>query len=566
MIRFESFINIVLTLAIILTGLYCAGQIPPSGGPPDTTPPSIIETYPKGKQLKFKDNKFFFSFNKYIDRRSFQESFFLSPPLGNLDFEWDGKEVEIHFSDSLLANTTYIITIGTDVKDTRNNRLASAFTLPFSTGEGIDSGLISGAVIDEKTEGIMIFAYPIVPGLMDTLNPSKTIPKYLTQTGNDGTFILPYLASGTYRLIAVRDQYKNYLYDPQVDDFGVLNSDVEINSNKQINSSVKFFMSIEDTAKPFLSSARALDNIHVLLRFSEPIDIKSLSIDNISVTDTLSNDKLKVLDVSFTERTYREVQIVTGEQIIGRTYRVKVLGCTDNYSNAISPSLNAVDFTAGIESDSTVPTFEILNLKSNSNNVAVNDSIHIFFNEAIQRKTFEKGFEIQDLAKTKISGLYKWISSAEVYFIPQTSLLFGMSYSLSINLDSVKDFIGNSRKDSVFRLKFRTIEEKLLSGLSGKIVDEVNCGYENIKIIANNVLKKDSKSHIKNVDSLGNFEFNNLEEGKYQLIGFYDKDKNGFYSFGKPFPFIESEIFSIYPDTLKLRARWPIEGIIIHLK
>ena len=566
MLEFKSILNIILTFFIIVTAFYCAGQIPPSGGPPDTTPPVIIETYPKEKQLQFKDNKFFFSFNKYIDRRSFQESFFISPPLGELDFEWDGKDVEVRFSDSLISNTTYIITIGTDVKDTRNNRLARAFSLPFSTGDKIDSGLISGVVINEKPEGIMIFAYPIDTQSKDTLNPSETKPKYLTQTGSDGTFILPYLASGTYRLIAVRDQYKNLLYDPQVDDYGVLNSDIEISFNKQINFDVKFLMSVEDTARPFLSSARAVDNIHVLLRFSEPIDIQTLAIDSISITDTLSNDKLNVLDASFTERTYKEVQVVTSEQIIGRTYRVKIEGCKDNYANVINPSLNTAEFTAGIESDTTVPKFEILNLRNNSNNVYVNDSIHIFFNEAIQKKAFEKGLEVLDSTKTKVNGIYKWISSAEVYFIPQSNLSFGMSYSLAICLDSVKDFIGNAQKDSVFVLKFRTIEEKLLSSISGKVIDEVNCGYENINIIANNVNKKDARPRISNVDTLGNFEFNNLEEGRYQLIGFCDKDKNGLYSFGKPFPFNESEIFSIYPDTLKLRARWPVEGVIIHLK
>ncbi|MBI4810869.1 MAG: Ig-like domain-containing protein [Ignavibacteriales bacterium] len=562
----QSILKSMLLSIVLMASFYCAGIRSPSGGPPDTTPPVIVETYPEAGTLHFNDNRFAFSFSKYVSRRTLQESFFISPPLDEFTFEWDGKDVEIFFSDSLRNSTTYIITIGTDVTDTRNNRLAMSFSLPFSTGDKIDSASIAGAVIDEKPEGVMIFAYPIEAHSLDTLNPIQTKPTYLTQTGKDGSFLLPYLAFGTYRVIAIRDQYKNLLYDPQIDEYGVYTSDIELNPSKPDRTDLQFRLTSEDTARPFLSSARSLDKIHVLMRFSESIDISSLTIDSITILDTLSGDQLNVMDASFVEKSRKEVQLVTDHQEIGRTYRVKVVGCRDIFGNQIPTQLNIAEFIAGITPDTSLPKFDILNVRNNSANVPIDDSIHILFDEAVKKEPFEEGFRLQDSSKANIKGVFQWLSSAEVYFIPNFQLSLGMSYTLNISLDSVIDYAGNRFTDTTFTLKFQTIEEKLLSGLSGTVSDDIQAGSGRIDIVAKNVVKKESDSYMQRIDGPGNFKFKYLVEGKYVLTAFRDTDSNGVYSYGKPFPYVPSERFIIYPDTLKLRARWPLEGVSIHFK
>jgi len=42
-----------------------------------------------------------------------------------------------------------------------------------------------------------------------------------------------------------------------------------------------------------------------------------------------------------------------------------------------------------------------------------------------------------------------------------------------------------------------------------------------------------------------------------------ENNKNGKYDFGTISPFKFSEEFKFYPDTLNLRARWPIGGVNI---
>ncbi|HUL44329.1 MAG TPA: Ig-like domain-containing protein, partial [Bacteroidota bacterium] len=262
---------------LLLAG--CAGQLAPSGGPPDTTPPVVTLSTPAARTLHFQDHTISLSFSKYVDRRSVQESIFFSPSLGSLTYEWGSMDVDIHFNDSLRANTTYVMTLGTDVVDTRGNRMAHAYFLPFSTGEKIDSARISGVVYDANPEGVMIFCYQLNSRIPDTLNPHETKPDYLSQTGKDGSFALPYLAYGTYRIYAIRDQYKNLLYDPQTDQFGTFSRDITLTPDHPVFTGAQFRLTVEDTTPPFLSSAREIDRNHILLKFSEAIDPASVIAD-----------------------------------------------------------------------------------------------------------------------------------------------------------------------------------------------------------------------------------------------------------------------------------------------
>src|SRR3990172_3430219 len=219
----------VLACAFIaLLGAGCASQVPPAGGPADTDPPEIVSTVPVPGELNYHGERFIVRFSEYVDKRSFQESVFLSPPAGRLGFEWSGTEVAIVPSDTLMEAVTYNLTVGTDLKDTRNNRLAGSFTLPFSTGGVIDSCAVSGRVYDESPVGVMIYAYAISENGPDTLNPATARPDYLTQTGSDGTYSLTNMKYGRYRIIAVRDVFKNLLYNVQTDMYGMPRGDIRL--------------------------------------------------------------------------------------------------------------------------------------------------------------------------------------------------------------------------------------------------------------------------------------------------------------------------------------------------
>ena len=139
----------------------CANQIAPGGGEVDKVPPQIIEVQPLNGTVDFKGDHFEITFDKYVDKRSVQDAIFISPTIEKgVKYDWSGKTLDVYFKDTLKKNTTYTITIGTDVKDLNNgNKMAEAFNFAFSTGNKIDTGTLAGKVYDQNADGVMVFAF-----------------------------------------------------------------------------------------------------------------------------------------------------------------------------------------------------------------------------------------------------------------------------------------------------------------------------------------------------------------------------------------------------------------------
>ena len=446
-------------LVLWTTSFFCAGQIAPSGGPPDTTPPEVTESSPQSGQLRFHGQYIVFRFNKYVDRTSFEQSLFVSPPLGRLTYDWGGKEVEVHFAEELRSATTYVVTIGTDFHDTRNNRLPFAHALAFSTGDQIDSASVSGTVEDAKPDGIMIFAYRLDSRERDTLNPRHATPDYLTQTGKGGAFRLPNMALAEYRVIAVRDQYKNLLYDIQTDDYGVAYQDVVIASARPMVTGLTFAITKEDTVLPFLSSARGIDREHVLLRFSEAVRIADISIDSLLLADTASGERLRCYGVSVDPSALTDVEVTTAPQESLKAYRVTVLEGRDIAGNPISPRANVATLSGSSRPDTLKPLVDIVGVADSANNVSWDDSLRLSITKSVHRRPFQNGFSLIEQNGGRVDGAFRWSGSRSIMFIPASPLEFGKWYRVRIVLDSVLDYGGNRYRDSTWIRHFRVIEE-----------------------------------------------------------------------------------------------------------
>ena len=548
--------------------LSCAGQVQPSGGPLDKTPPEIIATTPAPGTLSFTGNRFSLEFSKYVDRRSVEESIFFSPNVGDLTFDWGSTSVEFTSSDSLRPNTTYVVTVGTDVVDRRNhNRMAKAYTLAFSTGDHLDSGIVSGRAFDPKPEGIMVFAYSLDDRNPDTLNPSHVKPDYLTQIGKDGTFGLPSLKIGRYRVIAVRDEYKDLYYNVQTDEYGVPLADVELTAAHPRVSGLQFQMAREDTTRPFLSSAKALDRTHVLLKFSEEMDTTRASFLQVQIFDSATHSAVLIRDFSFVGPARMDGQVTTGDLDSTMPYQVALEGFRDERGNALAEPAASRWFTGAARKDTLRPEIEPLGLAGGSKNVPRGAPIRFAFSEAVQEGTFERGCALYDSTKAKVAGTWKWWNAALVQFLPSVPLSFGMDYGVMIPLDSVVDFSGNSaHTDSTWVVKFRIVEESQLSSISGVVLDEQKVTKGKIRLTLRPVGMADTVGRTVILASPGSFRVDELFDGRYSLFAFGDDDGNGIYSPGRPYPFKPSEAFVSYGDSLKLRSRWPIEGVTVRFQ
>ncbi len=558
-VRFRKWLIVFFSLF----SFFCAGQLPPPGGPEDKTPPEVLLTDPSPGTLRFHADVIKIKFSKNVSPLSVEQSVFLSPNLGQLSYDWGWSDVEIHFVDSLRPNTTYILTIGTDAEDTHHNKLVHAFALPFSTGDKIDSAGVSGRVYDSNPSGVMIFAYKLDGRLADTLSPSRTKPDFLTQTGKDGTFALTNLAAGTYRIFAIHDQYRNLLYDLQVDDYGTLPSDVTLSTATSSISNLQFRMTIADTSLPFLSSAKGLNRTRVLVRFSKPMDRASIPPDSVSIIDTLSRKALEIKDVSFLDPPV-EAHITTGEQDSERTYRVTLHAGKDFHGNLLSLANDSAMFQGGARPDTMKPSLKFLTGSDSMKNIDPNDTLWMNLSRPVHREKIARGVHLFDSVNTELPCGVVWFSSTRGFLKPP-DLMYGEWYTIKFDLDSLVDFDGNSYHDSTLVRHFSTLSTQTLGSVEGTIGDELTTERCRIYLILQDVLSKSSPYRMVGLDSAGRFTVDHIREGKYFLWAFRDRDTNGLYTYGHVFPYEPSERFAVYPDTLKIRARWPLEGVALKL-
>ena len=215
---------ILLAAAAVLTPLFfmhsCANTTqPPTGGLKDTIPPYIIDINPLPGAVNVPRTgaKFVFTFNEYCVIKN-QKNIFLSPPVTKpVKARFQGKNLLVSFEDTLKANTTYTLSFTDAIADNNEGNMFPGFSYAFSTGERIDSMMITGTVRDCNTlkpvKGATVMVYK---------NHSDSAiflerPFAAAKTDDWGYFSMPYLEDTLYRLYAIKDASDNNIYDPDND-------------------------------------------------------------------------------------------------------------------------------------------------------------------------------------------------------------------------------------------------------------------------------------------------------------------------------------------------------------
>ena len=102
----------------------CATMMTPTGGPKDTLPPFV----------QIKDQ---------------QKEFFTSPQMKKKPtLTLRGRGLVIQLRDTLEPNTTYALNFGSAIQDNNENNPLYSMRYVFSTGDEIDSMILSGYTAD----------------------------------------------------------------------------------------------------------------------------------------------------------------------------------------------------------------------------------------------------------------------------------------------------------------------------------------------------------------------------------------------------------------------------------
>lgn len=533
----------LITLSFIIFSS-CANQLPPSGGPIDKEPPVVTRTFPESGTLNYNKNFVEFEFNEYINKRNVINSIFVSPYFEEeLELKWSGKKLRIIFPEKLKENKTYIVSLGTDISDLRGNKLAETVTLRFSTGNKIDDGIISGKVFDEKPDGIMIFFY-----LIDTLGKvvryDSLRPDFICQTSKDGSFKLYGLPDGVYRIIAVRDQMRNFVFDINEDEIGLPVRDYVLNDTIRTIENILFEMMRIDTIKPIVNSIKFEDLNHLRVNFSEELDLSSISLEKFIIKDTL-NQFAKILGWYVLDKN--SIMLLTNNLTPEKDYTLQLFGLKDIAGNEILNSqLNF--YTENILD--TIP-INLQRLECNySTNVMeyFNPVCSLYFNDFISLENFVNATYFEDTTGKKIKYQISRIDSSN-FIVKFLELKQKDKILLKIDLGKLVDLAGN-RIDTIITKQLETNSESDYGLISGVIRNKNLVG--DLELVAKQTNGKKLYS-LKVVDE--KYQIKNVLPGSYLLrlslsTEISRQDINGF-----------SQPFVYYPDTIKVKSRWPTTDV-----
>ncbi len=220
-------VPVLLILGAMIFSHGCANTTtPPSGGPKDTIPPIITAIYPGlgATNIPREKTKLILEFNEYVKVKD-GKSLFLSPPMEKAPkYKLKGKSVVISFEEPLDSGRTYTMDVTNAIVDNNEGNPFPGFTLVFSTGDIVDSMLVTGLVQDCNTlqplKGATVMLYK------DHADSAVFLkrPDAAVKTDDWGFFCLRNIQDTVYRMYALIDDNNNNKYDPDAEKIAFLDS------------------------------------------------------------------------------------------------------------------------------------------------------------------------------------------------------------------------------------------------------------------------------------------------------------------------------------------------------
>ena len=224
---FVPAVPVALILGAMMFSHSCANTTtPPTGGPKDTIPPLLTEIYPLPGAINVPVSKteLKMKFNEYVVVKD-QKSLFLSPPMEKAPkYKIQGKSVIVYFEEPLDSGKTYTLDVTNAIVDNNEGNPYPGYTMVFSTGDRIDSMLVTGIVQDCNTllplKGATVMLYKDQADSAIFLNR----PDAAVKTDDWGFFCLRNIQDTVYRMYALWDENNNNKYDPESEKVAFMDS------------------------------------------------------------------------------------------------------------------------------------------------------------------------------------------------------------------------------------------------------------------------------------------------------------------------------------------------------
>ena len=530
----------LIYICLVLLSTQCAQITPLTGGKKDTTPPKAIRLTPANTSINFNSKIIEIEFDEYIALKDIAGQFIITPQTKvNPEIETSGKKLKIIFSDSLLPNTTYKLAFGNAITDINESNVLQNFEYIFSTGTSIDSLKLSGQVnyaFDKNA------AAQILVGLYDINSKDSVIfknkPLYISKTNAAGIFKFNYLPNSSYKIVAIKDDNKNLLYDGSEEQIAFLNEFVNSNDTNTINLAV----SKEIPSKSFVKKSFASEYGKVYVIYNKPqLDIINVTADGLS-NYNINNLKDK-LTLYYNQRYDTLVTYIKYESKKTDTLNIKIIS-----KKTFDKQKSTIKYSLETNIKTTLPYYQFPTFETNvsfkSNNLVDEKIILIEKIDSITKKP-----------AIKIMRNTGWTNKFEVQYIFKPEA----SYTLTIEKGAITDKDHRVNDSISYQFKttliddYATLKLKLLfPRKENYLVMLLNSKFQIVDERSENFSLSTASDKI--------LEYKNLPAGNYFIKVVEDANKNRVFDVGNYFLRQQPEKVFVNTTPIKLLAGWEIEN------
>ncbi|MCF7741256.1 MAG: Ig-like domain-containing protein [Candidatus Marinimicrobia bacterium] len=545
-----------LLLLVVLLG--CAAQGPPSGGPKDTTGPKLVSVSPSPGTLNFPvDGKIVMEFSESIAPRSAENSLIVRPSLPEpAVVNVRRNKIVVNFNGKLKDNTTYIVSFGRSIRDYRKNPVSGNVQTAFSTGQNFSRARISGTVFNVGSGKIAtIMAWEKDKFLPDSLTYRE--PDYITTADSEGDFVLNHLAKGTYYLLAnaAGQSVKNISSRNKI---GLANQmPIPINSDSSHVRYIHFNLMDYNFLERFALQSVQTKERYINCKFSQ-----SVSQENWSELDINFNFAESIIKAWRHDQDPALVSILVDSLPQDTASTIQFANLFSQQGEKILPEKGRMEFAYKPTQDSLAPFLQNSTPASGEGRVKPSDSIQLNFSEPIYNVTPDSDFTlIQVPDSIFIDFRIEFVDDNSLRIIPDTLLPQQSRFILQCRSHEWQDYFQNNYRDSIFTINFQTQDPRKFGYMAGELQLGDQLQYSNIVLKATRI--ENPYTDYTRADSTGNFRFDQLLPGEYQVSIFHDTNNNGEYDPGSLYPVQAAEDYISFPDKIEIRARWETAGIIL---
>ncbi len=593
----------------------CANPVPPSGGPRDQTPPSVVETKPVRDTVNVSTDTeaLRIDFSEYIERNTLSGALSVTPKFEQRpSVSWSGRTAEIEFPSGLRDSTTYIFTIDTNLSDARGVSLESPITVAFSTGDRINRGQIEGQVVGgqagEAKSQVDVYAYALTPDAAGPPQPLPETPAYRTQTGEDGTFDFDYMREGRYYVVALRDNNRNR--QPDASEPAAVPPRLALRADSGAAAvPVPWLLASRDTTAPELQQVRAVSRQRLRVSFNEPVQLQARDPVAWAPRDSATGARIDVRGVHVA--LDRPSAVVVRTAPMAETgYRLS-LGrgvVADTVGRPLGP--DTARFRAVAREDTTRTRFRrflpagLRRDSTGAHPLLPNVQPGIRFNQAPDSAALRSGIRARDTtgAPRDFTLTSKDGTAYRLRFDPP--LMPGQFVDVTVTGRVV------ARPDTTFQWRFRRVTQRALGALEGRVrvADTTRGGTFAQSPSADDTTalrtptasgppaadtlaipaRDTTGSRRKRLDSLfydapivvelrvdqsslpveprrvtalpeSTFAFDELPDGQYRFRAYLDRNENGQWDRGQIQPYVPAEPIMWLQESVEARPRWTTE-------